>query len=164
MTNMTKFVCGAFLTIGILVALSSQPVNGKPRVREIVKYYNIQGVSAAQLKAQMKRKGPKGFWAYTQWWVNWSGSCQLSVKLTYTFPKWVNNSKAPKSLRASWKRMIKKLWIHERGHGQNGINAAREIEKARCSNPMKIIRKYNSQDKKFDLRTRHGRAQGVKLP
>ncbi len=129
-----------------------------------MKYYNIQGTTAGQLKAQMKRKGPQGHWAYSKWWVSWSSGCRVTVKLTYTFPKWTNSHKAPKSLRKSWKRMIKRLWIHERGHGQHGINAGRKIKKSGCRNPKKIIDKWAAQDKIYDRRTGHGRTQGVHFP
>lgn len=158
-------ICRCLCAATLLILLcSAQQAMDEPAVSVIKNYYNIQGVTSGELKAQMKQKGPKGFWAYAKWWVNWSGSCRISVKVTYTFPRWVNKKNAPKSLRDSWDRMIRQLWKHEKGHGRHGINAAKEIEKSRCTNPRQVIDKWVAQDKSFDLRTRHGRSQGVHLP
>lgn len=137
----------------------------EPRIKTIWKYYSIYGNTARELKSQMRRKGPKGFWAYTVWWVNWSGTCRTNLKITYTFPKWVNKNRAPSSLRNSWDRMIRQLKLHEQGHSQHGINASREIEKSGCSkDPKRITRKWARQDKIYDKRTRHGISQGIRLP
>ena len=137
----------------------------KPTIKSITKYYSIQGTNFQQLKQQMRRKGPKGYWAYARWDVRWSGKCKLSVTLKYTFPKWTNISAAPKSSQKAWKRMMVALKKHEQGHGKHGINAAREIEKHRCGKKSNsIISKWGNQDKKYDARTRHGKTQGVRLP
>lgn len=157
--------CRTIFAVAMLVSVpGGQDALSEPSVRVIKKYYNVQGVTSKQLIAEMKRKGPKGFWAYAKWWVSWRGNCRISLKVTYTFPRWVNKDQAPKHLRTSWNQMIKQLWKHERGHGRHGVNAAHEIEKSRCSDPKKIITKWAAQDKSYDLRTRHGRTQGVRLP
>ena len=71
------------------------------------------------------------------------------------------------------------LLKHEQGHKDSGLYAAREIEqKLRslgackdCKNleqaanqtATQIIKKYNERDKNYDLKTDHGRLQGVNI-
>jgi len=142
-----------------------QPADARPVVKTVWKYYPITGRTSRQLINQMRRKGPQGYWAFARWYVRWSGTCRTSVRITYTFPRWVDKNRAPASLRKAWDRMIRNLKRHERGHGQHGINAAREIEKSRCRfDPKRITRKWAAQDKIYDRRTRHGITQGVRLP
>lgn len=137
----------------------------KPSVSVNTNYYSITGTTAAQLKAQMRSKGKNGKWAYTKWYVRWTGSCKTSVTITYTYPRWANRNQAPASLQKNWDRMFTSLRTHEKGHAQFGINAAAEIERSRCKeNPMSIIKKWAQQDKVYDSRTRSGATQGVVLP
>ena len=137
----------------------------KPKVVVKTKYYSIVGSTSRELKNQMRRKGPGGYWAYTGWYVNWSGSCQVTVTISYEYPKWKNHGQAPAALRAKWDSMISALEGHERQHGQHGVNAANEIDRTGCAgDPKAITNKWANQDKVFDARTDHGRKQGVVLP
>lgn len=147
-----------------VAALGGGPVIAEPRVAVKTGYYDIQGKTAAQLKNLMKRRGPKGFWAYTTWNVRWSGSCAISLEISYTYPRWTDRSSAPAGLQARWNRMITNLTQHEEGHGQIGLDAAREIEQSGCKgNPMDIIEKWVRHEKRYDKKTRHGLTQGVVL-
>ena len=148
----------------IAVSSFTGAVQAKPSLRVNTKYYSISGTTAAQLKAQMRSKGPKGKWAYTKWYVRWSGNCRLSVSISYTYPRWANNSQASRPLQQSWHRMMARLRVHERGHARHGINAATEIERAGCKgNPASITSKWARQDKIYDRQTRSGITQGVVL-
>ncbi|MCP5095503.1 MAG: DUF922 domain-containing Zn-dependent protease [Chloroflexi bacterium] len=111
----------------------------------------------------MKRKGPKGYWAYAKWNIRWSGTCRVTLKINYTMPRWKNKNNAPKRLQKSWNKMIINLKRHEEGHGLHGINAANAIVKAKCNGSNRIITKWAKQDKVFDKKTGHGRKQGVVL-
>ncbi len=126
--------------------------------------YPIEGSTAAELRAQMKRDGPKGSWAYTHWYVRWTGTCQVSLQIDYTYPRWINEKQAPAALQRNWEHMMSRLRLHEDGHAQHGRNAAREIAQSHCSNPMAIIHKWAAQDAIYDRETQHGRKQGVALP
>ncbi len=159
-----KIAVVVFATVIIFSGFSARS-DAKPSIKTQTKYYSVQGTNFQELKQQMNRKGPSGYWAYARWDVRWTGKCKLSVTLKYTYPKWTNISAAPKSTQKAWKRMMTALKKHEQGHGQHGINAAREIEKHGCGkNSNAIISKWGRQDKKYDAQTRHGITQGVKLP
>ncbi len=128
-------------------------------------FYDINGSTAKELKAAMAESGPQGYWAYTTWYVHWSGDCQISVKIDYTMPHWANRADGNLQLQAEWDRMIAHLWEHEQGHGQHGIEAASEIEASHCaSDPHTITDKWANEDKAYDAQTNHGVTQGVQLP
>ncbi len=153
------------ILLGVLSLLPAGKSFADPSITVKTKYYEIRGLTARQLKAQMRRRGPKGFWAYTRWYVRWTGNCRVSAEINYTFPRWTNRKQATGWLRQRWDRMTRNLWRHEKGHGRHGINAAHEIHKSRCrGDPMKIIRKWAKQDRIYDRRTGHGRTEGVVFP
>lgn len=148
-------------------AVAAAPVDSaaEPKIVVKMKYYPIAGSTSRELKNQMKRKGPGGYWAYTGWYVRWSGGCQVTVTISYEYPKWTNRGQAPAELRAKWDSMFSALERHEQQHGQHGVNAAKEIDSTGCSgNPQAITNKWANQDKVFDAQTNHGRNQGVVLP
>ncbi len=148
----------------LLCAIVSTPVQAKPTIKETVKHYKISGKSLNKLKSQMRRYGPKGFWGYAQWFVEWTADCRVSVTVTITMPKLRNPSKTPAHVRKEFDEMYVALLAHERNHGKNGIRAAQEVEQAKCRNTDPIFAKYNKADKDYDRRTKHGFTEGVKLP
>ncbi len=111
----------------------------------------------------MKKLGPKGFWAYTSWYVSWTRECDVKVKITYTFPKLATPQDLNAATRKRWDTMFAALVVHEEQHGQHGINAANEVLKAHCRKAASITRKWARQDKIFDRETRHGAVDGVFL-
>ena len=134
-----------------------------PQIR--VHYYPVYGSSSAELKAAMRARGPHGWWAYTEWWVRWTGDCQVSLSIDYTLPRWMNESEAAAGLQDEWNRMFVNLWTHEKGHGRHGINAAKEVILSNCAgNPRDITDKWANEDKVYDAETNHGVRQGVALP
>lgn len=147
-----------------VVVLDSGSAAAEPRVTVKTDHYYIQGKTAAQLKDLMKRRGPKGFWAYTSWYVRWSGNCAVSLEIRHTYPRWTDRSSAPAGMQHRWDHMIANLTLHEEGHGQIGLEAAREIERSGCKgDPMDIIGKWVRHEKRYDKKTRHGMTQGVVL-
>ena len=148
------------------VLLAGSPrAAAEPAVTMNTTYYSITGTTSAELKAQMRSRGPQGYWAYTRWYVRWSGDCRISLEISYGFPKWENQAQAPAELQAAWNQMMTALRTHEQGHAENGRSAAREIEASRCAgDPKAIVRKWAEQDKVYDAQTNHGRTQGVVLP
>ena len=95
--------------------------------------YDIAGSTAEELKDAMAQNGPHGYWAYTTWYVRWSASCEISVQINYTMPRWLDRDAAAPALRDAWDRMMKNLWRHERGHAEHGFKAASEIEASHCA-------------------------------
>lgn len=151
------------MTAVFVVMASSFPVHAEPTIRVVTKYYEISGTSVRALKKQMKRRGPNGYWAYTKWYVRWSSDCKVELKITYTYPKLRDPNSVPLPVRQKFQTMVEKLTLHEKGHGQHGIEAASEISAAHCKKAKKIIQKWAAQDKRYDAETRHGITQGVRL-
>lgn len=162
-----KFTKHIWVFLALAVFFATQPANVSASVSKKVqvKYYTINGKTTQQLKAQMKSKGPNGYWAYVNWYVNWkTKNCRVALKIKYTYPKWANSGQAPKATQKKWRRMISALKKHENGHARHGVSAAKEISKSNCKNPKAIIKKWAAKDKSYDRKTGHGRTQGVKLP
>ncbi|MGR3548639.1 MAG: DUF922 domain-containing protein [Roseovarius sp.] len=152
------------LALGLALGLGGiSAAQARPKVTETIKTYPVSSTSLAELAKEMDKKGPKGYWAYTEWYVRWTGDCKLSVTVDIILPKHKNPSKMPADVRKKFDAMLVALTEHERQHGRHGIAAAQEIEAAGCSGGDGIIKKYNAVDIKFDKVTDHGRKEGVTL-
>ncbi|WP_417728553.1 DUF922 domain-containing protein [Roseovarius sp.] len=152
------------LAIGLMFGIADgSPAQAKPKVTETIKTYAVSATSLKGLLSEMDKKGPKGHWGYTDWYVKWTGDCKLSVTVDITVPKHKNPAKMPADLRQKFDAMVAALTAHERQHGRHGIEAAEEIERAGCAGGDGIIKKYNAKDIKFDKTTDHGRTEGVVL-
>lgn len=132
-----------------------------PKVTENWRYYKVNGKNPAAIKAYMNANGPSGYWAYSHWYVSWSSTCKVTVRLEYTFPKLRNRAKLSAAVLKKWDTMLAHLKAHEKQHGQHGINAGNAIAKDKCRNGDVIIRKWTNQDKVFDRKTGHGKKTGV---
>ncbi|MGE3643214.1 MAG: DUF922 domain-containing protein [Beijerinckiaceae bacterium] len=155
---------GAVVPEAAVAAFASVKVPSNVSVFEETKTYPIRGRTGAELIAQMQANGPKGFWAYTNWYVRWDRSCYVRLSIRYTLPEWVDKQNAPPELQRTWEHMIDRLRHHELGHGQHGKHAAQEIGDSSCRNaPHLIVRKWSRKDREYDAQTGHGKTQGVAL-
>ncbi|KZY32212.1 hypothetical protein A3731_22505 [Roseovarius sp. HI0049] len=154
----------AFLLALVLTGAMTGGAQAKPAVKEKWGAYRVDATDANGILSQMKQRGPNGYWAYTSWYVRWTGNCQVSVEINYTMPQHVNENALPANLRNRWKSMVRALAAHERKHGQHGINAANEIAAGNCRNGDAIIKKWSNADKALDKRTTHGKSEGVVFP
>ena len=149
--------------LALAVMLGATMAEAKPKISIVEKTYAVDATTASALVKQMGQRGPNGYWAYTDWYVNWTGNCDLSVKITYTMPKHKNEAKLDPAVRENWKTFLVALRQHEEKHGAHGIQAAQEIEKTKCANGNAVIDKWSKQDKVLDKRTDHGKKEGVVL-
>jgi predicted secreted Zn-dependent protease len=147
----------------VIIAAGAAELSAAPKVSQKTSYYKVSATSIPALIDELNRSGPQGHWAYTSWYVKWTGSCKLSVDIAYTLPKHGNPSAMPADVRRKWDAMIDALTRHEHQHGGFGVSAAQEIERAGCKNGDAIIAKYASEEKKFDKRTNHGIKDGATL-
>lgn len=148
---------------GLGLSAGTTMAEAKPKVTVVNKTYTVNATSAQDLIREMDARGPNGFWAYTDWYVKWTGSCDLSVSITYTMPKHKNEAKLDPELRKNWQSFVTALRKHEELHGAHGVQAAQEIEKTKCANGDAVIKKWAKQDKVLDKRTDHGKKDGVVL-
>ena len=152
------------ISIGMAFAIiiAPQPLSAKPAVTIRTNYYPVQGTTVEQLRTEMNRNGPMGNWAYTNWYVSWSAPCKVTLRVVYTYPRWINRDAASASFRQYWDKFMASLQVHEKGHEQNGRNAAPAVDKARCNNSSgAIVQKWVNQDKIYDATTNHGTTQGA---
>ncbi|WP_234172242.1 DUF922 domain-containing protein [Ruegeria pomeroyi] len=156
---LVKSLCVAVLGLSFGAVMAE----AKPKVTVVNKTYAVSAVTAQDLIREMDARGPNGFWADTDWYVKWTGSCDLSVSITYTMPKHKNEAKLDPELRKSWKSFVTALKKHEELHGAHGVQAAQEIEQTKCADGDAVIRKWSNQDKVLDKRTDHGKKDGVVL-
>jgi predicted secreted Zn-dependent protease len=112
--------------------------------RTSVFYYDIEGSTIEELRADMRRKGPKidgtSFVGEARSPMRWSwrteptggGRCVIrevtvSVNAQITLPRWTPPAGADTTLVAEWKRFIAALEEHEAGHKDISAKAGSEI-------------------------------------
>lgn len=167
------------------------------QVNERHDYYEIHGSSEHELRQKMNTGGVVGsdgrtYDGYTNWYVKWNFTYQTTrtncsiatatanVDVIYQLPKWVDRSTAPEALKHKWDRFIRNLELHEYGHRDFGIQAARDIVRAigsieprasckelgEAANSLGylILEKSKQEEVEYDRRTRHGLTQEVKFP
>ncbi|MEO7455270.1 MAG: DUF922 domain-containing protein, partial [Gemmatimonadaceae bacterium] len=106
-----------------------------------VKYYDIQGSTAQQLVAEMRRLGPQGgrYFGEAQSPLRWSWraknngvDCTLNavsvrMRSDLTLPRWTAPKDAAPTLVAQWKDFIGSLETHEVGHKEIAARGAKDI-------------------------------------
>jgi predicted secreted Zn-dependent protease len=181
----------------ILILLASALLFSEPRIYVKTKYYNLYLTTESGLRGEMNEKGIRWtdgntYDAFTSWYVKWQyeyysrpGNCiidwvDVSVDVEYTLPRWATRFLGGKETRIKWLKYIEALKKHEQGHGNFGISAARDIEKAllnigsrqRCDRlgadanaiGYKILNEYRKKEIEYDRTTGHGRTQGAVFP
>ncbi len=157
----------------------------EPTITETRIFYPIKGHSGEELYEQMNIHGPgKQFHASTRWYVTWhygyqqnKQSCQLTqlnvdLHIVYEYPYWLNYQTSNKNLQKKWEQSFHHLEIHEKGHGKNGVKAAKAIENALLHLPVHsechslkttinhtandLIEKHLQEDFEYDFKTQHG--------
>jgi predicted secreted Zn-dependent protease len=147
----------------LAAALPAGLLAAPPLERVETAYYDVTGQTADELRRQMSKKGPNGFWAYTRWYVRWSETCRVDLEISFTLPRLSDRNRVPLPLRSRWDSMLEKLIAHEEQHAEHGRAAAREVAAANCKNARAIIKSWAAEDKAYDKRTRHGSTEGVDL-
>lgn len=161
-----------------------------PIVTEDTVTYDVEGSTAKELRASLDKLGPLDDTgrhdAYTKYYVRWfydydraETTCRVknvraTVEVTYTFPNWPGETP---ELRERWQRYLEALRTHEKGHTQNGIDAARflvtgirELPPAgdcdtagaranqKANEELELAR---ARDAEYDEETQHGARQGA---
>ncbi len=152
-------------------------------------YYDVGGVTAAQVRARLRLRAPKSpddgvRWdAYTHWEFHWNwpgygtSSCSLArakvtLSIVVSFPRWTHPKGAEPGLATAWARYSRALARHEKGHVDYAVArypaVVRAIENATCRTAnaagaaqLKRIRKH---DAAYDAATQHGATQGARFP
>jgi predicted secreted Zn-dependent protease len=178
--------------------VTSQPENSKIKVTREQNLYRITGKTEKELRQQMNVLGPpdeetgKIFDARTDWEIKWyfyydnsGGQCKIdrtevSLSLTYTYPEWNPPANASQALVQKWKAYLKKLALHEEGHGSLSEEGAQIIYDTIMAMPpsatcdalgeatnaaaQEKIDELKQQQKDYDEETGHGQTQGAVFP
>jgi predicted secreted Zn-dependent protease len=97
-----------------------------------VQYYDIDGATLAELKAEITRKGPTDKFgvrrdAFAAWHMTWRwprgsageplyGDTTVNCTGTVTLPRWEPPADSDPSVRSEWQRYIEAMMRHERRH------------------------------------------------
>lgn len=143
-----SLICSLILFGAACASTPRNPVLDKYPVgisgRTSVIYYDVHGSSYDELRADMRRLGPKvsgtSFVGETRSPMQWSwrtesiapGSCSIrdvrvSMNAQILLPRWTPPPDADSALVAEWKRFITALEVHEAGHKDISARAGREI-------------------------------------
>lgn len=126
--------------------------------------YEVSGSSLAEVQAQMEADGPEGYWAYTTWNVNWTGTCKMTTTAEITMPELSADADLTEDQRAEFDRMAAELLNHELGHIRIGLNFAEAVADAGCpANTKNIHARFTQAGIDYDDETEHGYQQGVYL-
>jgi predicted secreted Zn-dependent protease len=167
-----------------------QGANGEelvPLEAEIV-YYDIEGATEEDLRAQLDEFGPVDISGYkgdavTEWNVSWnwpghgSDNCDLSqAEVTYTvevlFPRWRPPDDASNNLVIKWFNYTYRLARHEQGHVDHLVEnygiVLEAIQGATCGTAdaaaQAALEPLHTFDLEYDWQTGHGATQGARFP
>lgn len=154
-----------------------------PPLRNSETQLNKFGVKASDGKTYRGNTNWNVSWRYVSRSNNtncWITSAQTTVRIKFTFPKWINRSKAPEELRQKWDRYITALERHERRHRDIAVEAAVQIERAiagikpraTCdglksdANAVghRLVEDCKKRQSDYDARTQHGKLEGARFP
>ena len=135
-----------------LLAFGQEQPQGKVESKTAVRYFDIRGRNAGELRAQLDAKGPlneaktKRFDARTDWRVDWSGldfdrqlaakkifrlqKWEIKVTSTVILPRWANEGDGTPFERRRWKVYLARLNLHEAGHVKLAERAGEALDEA----------------------------------
>lgn len=114
------------------------------KVKENIQYYDIDGITLADLLAQMKLNGTKWndgkvYSALTSWNIRYDyditlldgryyiSSIKTDVDIVFQLPRLVSSARTPATLTDAWKTYIWNLTKHEDGHRDIAVSTGQEI-------------------------------------
>ena len=178
-----------FLAVFLLLGTVS---HAEPEVTTETNYYDIQGRTVEELRNQMRQKShhSDGF-AHTDWNIRWnyvsesvSGGYRISdlhvtMSVLYNYPRWTDEGSAPWGVQGQWKKFMKALEAHEKGHGEIAMQAVHAVEKSLASLPpvadgrqlnwkaqaaaQQTLSEYQRKEIDYDRTTEHGMKRGAVL-
>ena len=189
--------CAVFGSLPAVHATAQAPreIEG-PIINDDVEYIDVTGNSQRELIEALDRRSVddgtgKRFYGHTRWALRWnfnvasegndcrvtSVTAELDVHLS--IPRWQPPANADPALVRQWNAFIAGLRVHEDGHREIAIEAAREIEQRIESEPPAskcetlkrtvnirantLLDEYREKGKRYDKQTDHGRTQGAVL-
>ncbi len=168
---MLKFpasIISALLLIFLSASVRGDDTPGRYEITNAkVVTYDISGSSQKELGAQMKKKGPRGYYGYTEWNLKWS-CAEITVECIVTMPRW-EAGESTGELQKKWREFWSSLARHEQGHVDIVWKRVNETKKRvatmDCRRAVEAwigtLRRINRESAEYDARTGHGTAQGA---
>jgi predicted secreted Zn-dependent protease len=129
------------ITLTTARATTPADIGGKPD--DVIRYYDIRGTTAADLRAEIARLGPVSdgvrHQAVTNWRLSWQpvtsvsgqrcsiSSLNVSLTIEIVMPRWVNEIGAQQGLSTNWRTYLTGLLNHEHGHKDIALAGADEV-------------------------------------
>ena len=181
------------VVIGIIV-LSTNSASAEIQVEETFKYYQISPQHARDIVFELRKNSPvrrlnQIYHGETEWelrpnfrWKQIGKLCYVEdfvvkVETEYTMPQLSEVANADEAIKAKFDKFYEALLVHEKGHHEFGMKAAREIhhllEHVEPVRGCKVLRKrltrdingiieaYDKLNQAYDIETGHGRTQGA---
>ena len=141
------------LSGGLLNAAWSGPAQAEVRTEIRYSGYQVNGLTAQDIWRDIGRKGPhqleRGLYAQAEaeirfgWTVAFAsgeGSCRVKssmvkIDVNILLPKWADEARGSRELRAAWKSYIAEVRKHEDHHKEIALAAAHQIDKAIMAAP-----------------------------
>lgn len=169
-------------------------INDASRVDEKFSYYEIDPIGEKTVYKELDGKTPiaieeQKYLGSTDWNVSWryyfrnsSNECYINVVYTdvdikYTMPKLRQKRGVTLDRKRKFDAYYDALLLHEKGHGELAVKAAKEIERvlpktdpaSNCEAVgekangvgLQILNKYKQLQEEYDEKTGHGEEQGA---
>jgi predicted secreted Zn-dependent protease len=149
-------------------------------VRVEEREYDVFGADERMLELAMDLRGPRragrAFVAFTDWEVHWARTGdgpRVRFHAVVTLPRWRPPPFVGAELVERWARFHDALVVHERGHVDIGLAAARALAAELGDAPRNardwasvtraVVAPYLDAERRYDAQTKHGAAQGAVL-
>ena len=185
--------------VAFIASLSFSPLAFAETIESVeYKYYEISPRTTYEIKSELRRRSPihdagGTFNGHTDWYINWQFQtarvqiapeqygCQLQniktkVHVVHILPALSRYVTDQKTINI-FKKFNAALTQHELNHGNNGITAAREIDKnfhslepqQNCYSLSRyadnlgndIVKYFVDKDSEYDRQTRNGETEGA---
>ena len=154
-----------------------------PEVQRSNAFYEIGGYTFMDVRREIYYRSPqrisnKVAVAWCSWEISWvintiqdDTLCRINaidtrIEVTITMPRWVNYASAGNGMKEAWDTYYTSVLQHEETHGNNGVAAARDIQRRlseltgrySCKDLQedgnhlahRIIKEYREKDEEFD--------------
>ena len=128
-------------------------------------YYEIVGQNRQEILAEVRQKGPNGYYAYTDTAVMVeefaAQNCRVSVRSQIRMPQLERGEHLPSAFVVQWERMIDALEEHELQHHEIGTKIAWTELMNGCTGVDSLQERLDAANRAYDSATNHGRTEGV---
>jgi len=149
-----------------LVALCPLPALAQSDIALVVSYtvYELSGDTLPEIWDEMNQNGPKGYAAYTTWYVNWTADCTLSVSASITLPELGDDAYLSEEDEEAFLTMLSNLEDHELTHVGIGYAFAEAVQAMECQGDTDaVLQEHLEMERQYDRDTEHGRTEGAWL-